>query len=68
MNDTWDITQDGQKDVDKEVCVATSLKENTNRWEKDGKNDLDDIAVTSSSEIGTGSGEVNLRSCERHLD
>ncbi len=45
VDDTWDVTQDGQQDVDKEVGVAASLKEDTKRWQDDGKNDLADIAV-----------------------
>jgi hypothetical protein len=27
--DTGDITQNGEQDVDEEVCIATSLKEDT---------------------------------------
>jgi hypothetical protein len=44
VNDSRNVTQDSQEDVDEQVCAATSLKEDTQRWEDDGKNDLADIA------------------------
>ena len=44
MNDSRNVAQDGQEDVDEQVCAATSLKEDTQRWEDDGKDDLADIA------------------------
>lgn len=45
VDDTWDITKDGQQDVDEEISSAATLKEDTERWEDDGENDLADIAV-----------------------
>lgn len=45
MNDTRNVTQNGQQDVDEQVRVATTLEEDTKRWEEDGKDDLDDVAV-----------------------
>jgi len=27
MNDSWNVTQNSQKDVDEEVCPTTALKE-----------------------------------------
>lgn len=45
MDDTWDVTKDGQQDVDEEIGAAATLKEDTERWEDDGENDLADIAV-----------------------
>jgi hypothetical protein len=41
---TWNVTEDGQEDVNEEVGVASSLKEDTKRWEDDGEDDLDDVA------------------------
>ena len=49
MDDTRDVTKDGQEDVDEEVCIAATLKEDTKRWEDDGKDDFADIAVDSAS-------------------
>lgn len=37
-------TEDGQEDVDEEVSAAATLKEDTERREHDGANDLDDVA------------------------
>lgn len=44
VDDTRNVTKDGQKDVDEEVCTAATLKEHTERGQKDGNDDLDDIA------------------------
>ena len=38
-------TKDGQQDVDEEVSAAATLKEDTERREHDGADDLDDVAV-----------------------
>jgi len=38
------VPKDGQQDVDEEVCAATSLKEDTKRWEEDGEDNLTDVA------------------------
>ena len=29
VDDTWDVTKNRQEDVDEEVCIATSLEEDT---------------------------------------
>lgn len=49
MNDTRNVTQDRQQDVDEEVCATAALKEDTDRGEDDGKKDLADIAVKCQS-------------------
>ena len=36
-------TKDGQQNVDTEISTTSSLKEDTNRWEEDGQDDLADI-------------------------
>ncbi|KAI9742315.1 MAG: hypothetical protein M1818_004215, partial [Claussenomyces sp. TS43310] len=38
------VTQDGQEDVDEEIATTTTLQEDTERWQDDGKDDLADIA------------------------
>lgn len=45
MDDTRDVTQNGEQDVDEEISIAASLKEHSERGEDDGKNDLANIAV-----------------------
>ena len=48
VDDTRDVAQDCQEDVDEEIGIATALKEDTKRWEDDGENDLADIAMNPS--------------------
>ena len=48
MNDTRDIAQDGQQNIDQEVAAASALEKDTQRWEDDGKNDLADITTRQS--------------------
>jgi hypothetical protein len=43
VDDTRNVTQDRKQDVDEEIGIATSLKEDTERREDDGKNDLADV-------------------------
>jgi hypothetical protein len=38
------VTQDGQQDVDEEISIAAALKEDTQRWQEDGEDDLADVA------------------------
>ena len=42
------LTQDGQQDVDEQVATASSLKEDTERWEDDGDDDLADVAAANN--------------------
>jgi hypothetical protein len=44
MNDTRDIPKAGEQDVDEEVAVTTTLKEDADGWQEDGKNDFADVA------------------------
>lgn len=46
MDDTRDVAQDCQEDVDEEVGIATALEEDTKRWEDNGENDLADVAIS----------------------
>ena len=44
MDNTGNVTENGQQDVDEKVCTATTLEENADGRKEDGKNDLDDVA------------------------
>jgi len=44
VDDSRNVTKDCQQNVDEEISTAPSLKEDTKRWENDGKNDLADVA------------------------
>jgi len=44
VDDSRNVTKDGQQDVDEEVSAATTLKEDTKRWKDDGDDDLDNVA------------------------
>lgn len=48
VDDTRDVTQNGQTDVDEQVSVASSLQEDTQWRQDDGKDDLADVAVEST--------------------
>jgi hypothetical protein len=39
------VSKHSQQNVDEEVGVASALKEDTDRWEDDGEEDLADVAV-----------------------
>lgn len=43
VNDTGDVTQDGQTDVDEQVSSASTFKEHSQRRKEDGEDDLADI-------------------------
>lgn len=45
MNDSGNISQHCQQDVDEEIGPAATLKEDTKRWEDNSNDDLADIAV-----------------------
>lgn len=47
MDDTRDVTQNGKTNVDEQISAASSLQEDTQRREDDGKDDLADVAVES---------------------
>ena len=47
VDDTRDVAQNCQEDVDEEIGIATALEENTKRWEDDGENDLADITMNT---------------------
>ena len=45
------LAQDCQQNVDQEVRTTSALKEDAERWEDDGKNDLADIAVKNECQF-----------------
>lgn len=47
MDDTGNVTQNGQQNVDEEIGAAATLEEDTHGREDDGKDDLADVAVVS---------------------
>ena len=57
MDDSWNVTKDGQQNVDEEICIAASLKEDTQRRDEDGANDLDDIALRAVSKADSPEAE-----------
>lgn len=48
MNDAGDVSKDCQQYVDQEIRTASTLEEDTKRWQDDGENDLEDVAVMNS--------------------
>jgi len=44
VDDSGNVTKDGQQDVDEEVSTTAALEEDTKRREDDGDDDLDDVA------------------------
>lgn len=45
MNDTWNITKYREEYVNQQVCVAATFKEDANRREEDGENDLANVTM-----------------------
>lgn len=45
VDDTWNVTKNGQKNVQEESTGASNFKENTQRWQENRNNDLDDVAA-----------------------
>jgi len=48
VDDTRNVTQDGKQDVDKEISTASTLEEDTERWEDDREDDLEDVGAGES--------------------
>lgn len=44
VDDTGQVTQDGEQNVDEQISTASSLQENTQRGQDDGEDDLADVA------------------------
>jgi hypothetical protein len=52
VDDTGNVTQNGEKDVDEEVGTATTLEEDTNGRKDDGKEDLANVASGERHSVG----------------
>ena len=46
MDNTRDVSEDGQKDVDEKVGVASTFKKDTKRRKEDGEDDLKTVLAT----------------------
>jgi hypothetical protein len=51
MDDTRDVTEDGEQDVDEEISVASPLEEDTQRREDNGNNDFADVTGRASCQL-----------------
>lgn len=49
MDDAGNVSEDGEEDVDEEVCTAAALKEDTEGREEDGEDDLANVTVKGVS-------------------
>jgi len=52
VDDTGNVTQNGQQDVDEEISAAATLEEDTHGREDDGKEDLADVASSERHDVG----------------
>jgi hypothetical protein len=43
MDDTWDVTEDREQNVDEQVAAAATLKEDTDGWQENGNDDFADV-------------------------
>jgi len=48
VDDAGDVSKDGEQNVDEKVCAAATLKEDSERREDDGEDDLADVACGES--------------------
>lgn len=56
VDDTGQVGQAGQEDVDEEISTAAALEEDTQRRQEDGKQDLADVAGGERHVGGVGGG------------
>jgi hypothetical protein len=45
VDDAWNPTKDSQQDVDEQIAATSALKEDTQWWQKDGEDDLANVAA-----------------------
>ena len=45
VDDAWDVTQNGEEDIDQQVGITPSLEENTEWGQYDCQDDLADVAM-----------------------
>ena len=51
VDDTRDVTQNGQTDVDQQISTTAALQEDTQGGQQDGEDDLADVAGFSVSQM-----------------
>ena len=51
---TRNVTENGEQDVDEEISIAASLEEDAHRWQENGEDDLDDVAVRRDELVSRG--------------
>lgn len=49
MNDTWNVAQYCEKDVDQEIGIAATFEEDAKRWQDHGEDDFANVAVIDQS-------------------
>jgi hypothetical protein len=45
VDDSRNVTEDCEEDVNQQIAAASALEEHTQRWEDDGKDDFADVTV-----------------------
>jgi hypothetical protein len=68
MDDAWDVTEDGEEDVDEEVAATPTLEEYTKRWQDDGDDDFADIATPGNLSIVISQARRKAGIAELELD
>ena len=48
-----DVLRTRQENVDEQVGAASALEEDAERWQEDGEDDLDDVAVKAVSDLNS---------------
>jgi len=64
VDDSRNVTKDGQQDVDEEISIAAALEEDTQRRQNDGEEDLAEVTIECEQQYPTpeaGGGERTLR-------
>ena len=64
MNDTRNISEAGEQNVDQEVAVTTTFKEDADGWQEDSENDFADVAKMQTLSVRFRYGPRNLRSAD----
>lgn len=63
VDDTREVTQDGQNDVKQQCATATGFQEDTQWWKEDGGDELEDIRVGKSHCL-YNSGKMSFRNAK----
>jgi len=54
-----------KQDVNEEISAAAALEEDTERWQENGEDDFDDIAILAVSFLRTSTSRENRSDCSR---